>query len=1036
MTQKPLLAVLMALMGTGVTLADTKASLKTNPIYGTVLASDEWNAEAGEQCYGIYSFDGENVEAIVTDYYIAAMGGGTYVNGLYCYNFNFSFMGSMAQNLYLMYDFEHDTLEGWELYETSYSDVATQVAYDITSGKVYGQFYNRDRTGRVWGTRDIEYGETDPIRPMEGNDLRALAFDNLGRAWAVDAVGDLLQIDKQTGQYIIVGNTGLQLAQTSQQSGAIDPASGIFYMIAVATDNTSALYTIDLATGMSTKVTDMPANEQFTGAYFMPLTYAANVPGAPTEMTLNFDRDALAGTVSCVAPAITEDGNVLTEGALLTLTLDGEKVGEVQTTPGQMVSFDVQAENSGTHVFQIIASNANGAGRPITLHQWIGLDVPVAVGNLTCTSIDNTHAQLSWTAPAEGLHRGYIDPEHLHYSVTDSEGTLVADNLTETQCEVSKSGSRLTARTFTVTAYTDDVAGLSAESNRIYFGTRYKVPYSTYFDTQSEYDLWYVVDANDDGSTWSYDDYNRFAHYVYNKYSAADDWLFSPPIRMVKEQYYDLQSNVSSRMTYYRERFEIMVCNAQHPDSVVAIVRTPTETEKNDKESRGFYTYDDYFCVPADGEYYLAYHCISDANQLDFEVRNVELTLGSSFDAPAAADNAVFRPGNMGSSSGSVEFDAPTKTIRGNELTSLTKAELYNGGYLCATLDHIEPGLHYTITDGDAQHGYNDYRLVIYNEHGKGLPVTGTVYVGHDIAAAPQNVQIRLDGDDIVISWDPVTIGKHGGYVDPDKILYVVVRQQDIEVVYEGYETSCIDNSISNRGAQESYFYGVFAYYGTDPSEGTATSDVVMGTPYTIPFEETFASDSGQSTLWLIGYDPYRTSGSWSVGDYPSYDGKPGNLTLSSYYQDGGYHFVSSGKIGIKSPAQHPVLTFAYKCAGMDDKIDVVISTQGVPNQGDTVATVRPTTLADWDVAHVDLSAYKNQNIIITWHCYLAELGDLVLDDVCVFDDPDANIGQIENDSATGTMPSYDLQGRRTQPGKADSFVIVPSGKRLIINKK
>lgn len=1037
MNIKKLLTTVAALLCSGMAWADVQTSLASNPIYGTVLDSEGWDMENEGPQYGIYSFDGEAFDAIVTDYYLAAMGGGTYVNGMYCYNYNFSFMGSLAQNLYLIYDFDKDCITGWELFETSYSDVATQVAYDATTGNVYGQFYNRDRSARVWGTRDLEMGETTPIRTMISSDLYALAFDNLGRAWAVDAAGSLLQIDKLTGTSTVVGSTGLHLAPTTQQSGAIDPVSGIFYMFAVADDYTSSLCAIDLATGHATKVADLPGNEKVTGAYFMPLTYAAAVPAAPTDMQLNFDQASLSGTVSCVAPSQTEAGNVLTAGAMLTLTLDGEKVGEVQTTPGQPVSFDVTVPKQGAHVFQFTATNGEGCGRPVTIHKWIGLDVPEAVGNLECHNTDNTHAQLTWTAPTKGVHGGYLDPEHLRYMVIDSEGTVVAVELTGTSCEVSKSGSRLTARTYSVIAMTDGEPGLSATSNRVYFGNRYKVPYSTYFDTQSEFDLWYVMDANDDGSTWNYETYNRYVFYNYHKYNQADDWLFSAPIRLSAEQYYDLSSNVAAEMTYYRERFEIMVCSAQHPDSVVAVVRTPTETDKDGKEERRFYTFNDWFCVPADGDYFLAYHCISDPDQLRFEVRNIELTKGASFDAPAAADNAVFRPGSMGSHSGSVEFDAPTKSIRGNELTSLTKAELYNGNNLCATLTDIEPGLHYTIVDGSANAGYTEYRLIIYNEYGKGLPVTGKVYVGVDRPASPQNIQICLEGDNVRISWDPVTTGEHGGYVDPTKITYCVVRQNDIELIYDGYDTTCIDNTLSNYGDQVNYYYGVFAYFGTTPSVGVATDDVILGSPYTMPFEETFASNSGTSSLWLMGYDPYNTIGtSWSVGDYPSYDDMAGNLTCTAFYDEGGYHFISSGKVHIGSAAQHPVLTFPYWCAGMDDKIEVKISTRGVPDQGSVVATFRPSTTSDWNMGKVDLSAYRNQNIIVTWHCYLAEAGDIVIDDVRIFDDPEAGIGAIAAESRNTEYVYYDLHGRRAQPGKTDGFVIAPSDRRIIMNKK
>lgn len=995
-----------------------------NKLYGTVMSSDDWklpedateeemaNYEPG---YGLYSFDGEKLDPILVDPYTVANGGGAYVDGWYHFNYYQIFYGQIAYNLFLSYNLETDEYLGCYGNTESYADIATQTAYDATTGLVYGQFFNRDRSGYVWGTRELEFGETQPIlKSMPGAGLIALSFDNLGRAFAITTDGYLVQIDKNTGYQSRIGHTGLQVSQ-SVQTGAIDPRSGIFYFVAQIGEGSTKLYTIDLTTGQATLVRDMPGNALMAGAFFMPLEYADGVPAAPAEIKANFVNESLSGTVSVVAPTSIEAGKALVEGATVVLTLDGVEVASKASAPGETLTFEVAASAAGTHVFQAIAKNEVGEGRPATEHKWLGLDAPAAVSELSVKNDDYKNVTISWTAPELGIHGGYIDPAHLKYKVVDSEGKVVASAISETSCKDGVTSTRPVIRKYIVTSYSDETEGLSAVSNHIYMGNPYKVPSSWYFDP-GQSDLWYVFDANDDGCTWSFNDYNRYWAYSYSRTNDADDWLFSPPVHLAPGQYYEVVSNVASEMTYYTESFELWLAKEQTPDGVVQSIRDITTIERDGKEERRFCKYEDAFAVTEEGDYFLAYHCVSPANQLRFELRSLEITLGAKDNAPAAPTGLKVRPGGNGSLSAVATFKTPSKTVGGATLTEITKVELQHDGKVCSTLNDAKPGTEYTLTDIlTAKEGDNTYRVVCYNSYGKGLAAEYTVFLGSDVPSAPENVKVTMRNGAAYISWDPVTTGANGGYVNPAAITYVVARQdEDITAIYQGSETSCVDNTLPKTGAQTSEYYGVFAYYGTEVSQGTATPDVITGAAYKMPFEETFGSNSAGS-LWLLGYVP-TTTASWSIGTQPSYDSEDGNLTLKNTKARKTTHFVSSGKIAVSTTSKKPMLVFPFQ-ASAQDRINLSISVDGVPANGKQVKTFEPESESDWTVVAYDLSSYKGQEVIFTFNCEVSASSTIILDDIRVFDDVNGEYTGIEsvgisNDELQQNF--YDLSGRKT----------------------
>ncbi len=967
----------------------------SNPMYVAQIYNSNWTD--GDYT-GLYAFDGTDFTPMGYSNYLQVNGGGLMFEGKYYYNYNFSFWGTMYENYYFIFDPQEMTLDFVELDLNDYSTIATQVAYDATSEKVYGQFFDHNHNGYIWGIRDMEYGTTEEIAPMDCPALLSLGFDKMGRAFGITADGNLLLIDKVTGYHTVVGHTGLNLANATV-SGAVDPTDNTYYFWGILEDNTSHLYTVDLTTGAATLALDLEGTVQVTGASFEPLTYAAEVPAAPS-LSVAFEGAELSGTVTVVAPSETEGEAVLMEGATVQLLVDGELVGTQASTPGQTLTFDVTLAAPGTHIFQAIAQNAAGESRAATLHQWVGLDVPAAVTDLTIENIDYNNALITWTAPAAGIHGGYIDPARIDYNIICSDGNTVATGVKDCQYTASLESEELTTRSYTVVSCSDGAEGLSAQTTRVFFGQPHQVPYVENFETEEAFNLWTVEDYNEDGNGWYYNMFDQYAFYSYSFTSAADDWFFSAPIHLTTGHYYELTSFIAQGMSYYEERFDIYVATKPNVESVLPdAIREETILEADGMQERKMHKFCDPFKVEEEGDYYIAYHCCSGMNKLRLELHCMELALGAADEAPAAATALKAVAAEQGQLGATVSFKAPTTNTLGQTITSLTKAELWLGDDLCDTLEGIEPGQTYELTDTQyAKQGDNTYRVLVHNEYGKGLPADVDVYVGVDIPGYVQAANVGMKDGKVTISWEaPTTQGENGGYVIPEAVTYMVARYLADgggyydAIIYEGSDLSCIDETFPYDGDQKQVYYGIFPSSAAGQGPGRGTYYIMGGSTYFMPFEETLGSNDFHS-VWYLANEPSATA-TLGIGSEPSYDAYGGNFIWSCADARGGSRTVTSGKVRIND-APNPAMTFQFMADSEDDFVEVFLSTDSIVQSclKNKIAEFHATDLQGWNRARIDLSEYAGHDIILGFRGNLASIGELILDDIIVRNELEYNL--------------------------------------------
>lgn len=166
-------------------------------------------------------------------------------------------------------------------------------------------------------------------------------------------------------------------------------------------------------------------------------------------------------------------------------------------------------------------------------------------------------------------------------------------------------------------------------------------------------------------------------------------------------------------------------------------IGTPIETIISGENLRGqeIQSFRGFFEVPEDGVYDLCLYAYtptahsSNANKsraLYFD--DFKLAYGS-MDAPDVPAMTV-TPDASGILKGEISVTAPTKTIRGEALSSISKIEILRDGGFVKEIANPAPGSTNTFTDYVAQPGNHTYSAIAYNDNGPGQQLDVATVIG------------------------------------------------------------------------------------------------------------------------------------------------------------------------------------------------------------------------------------------------------------------------------------------------------------------
>lgn len=890
-------------------------------MYGSLDWSDNWDDDYTP--YGIYRMPingSDGIRFVRISDKLVSNGGGVYKDGKYY----FIRVYNSLWGIKFPYLSAADTEDGWKLVvdeaNISSGAMATDMTYDAVSDKVYGCFHTKDdMLTYYFGTFDLDTGASEVlgnITPGESYYV-GVASDTQGRVFAIGDSGALYRIDTSDGSATLIGNTGVSTDYMS--SACFDPATDKLYWnvsvdAPVNNDVWSYLYEVNTADATLREVCRPALNEQFTGLFIFPPKAEAGAPDAVSGISLKTEPLSLDGSISFTMPTENYVGEPLAGELGYRVSLGDKILEEGSATAGSGVTVQFSLERSAQCRFEVLAFNDAGEGPVSVVERWIGPDVPKAVENLTLVkgSAEGDFS-LSWTLDSKGMHGEALNTDDISYSVVRYPGAYkVADGIRETSLnDKVEVPDKYTIYYYVVTPMYNGNPGEEGTSNAVSLG--YIVPpYNENFDRKFGFDVFTVFNLNG-GNTWSYSshDDNPCASVRFEVSSAMDDWLITPPMYLEANRTYHFSFKATGEGGMWVEQVRACLGNAPAPQAMTTEVVPVTRLEyiKEYETLSGD-------VVPSEsGIYYFGIHGVSSANQFNLNVDDISVVPGSTMGSPAAPQlSAVSDP--QGEMIVTLSITAPDKTIGGEALTDIEKIELYRGKQLLETFDTPAPGSTLTFVDSKALFGSITYSAKAYNSEGVGATGTVEAYAGFDAPAAPVDLTIKEIADGKVrLSWKAPLAGAHGGALDPSSVQYSIVRANDEEVVAEGIKECTFTDIPFADLHQDNVSYYVLAHNKVGYGQGVFTLKIPVGTPYELPFVESFPGPSLTYSTWII----QRPEGS---GAYWDISGVCDNPPVTASDRDGGMAVfystaagenasLTSGKISMAG-CVNPILEFDY----------------------------------------------------------------------------------------------------------------------------
>lgn len=880
------------------------------------------------------------------------------------------YVGTMAGNKYLVFDImemfgsryyywyvydlsEVDLTPGSEVEDLNaeyfeaeeYNQVAFCADYDPTTSLIYGIFLNDEGGHFQIGTLDpVTFNRVGTLLDDPDENIMAVDFDENGILYAITAEGVLGTIDKQTGAFNRIGDTGVPSDQLSDI--AVDSATGDIYYTPITTDGKSWMYRLNPYTAEATLVYQMPYDARLLGNYIPTAGPSGGTPSVPTDVTATFEDASLEGSITFRAPETNIDGTAGEGSLTYNIMANGQNIATGSVGYGETKTVPVTLTASGKYTFLVWVVNDEGQSERSVVEHFVGEDMPQPPVGVKLEYADGKMT-LTWSGAEVSANGGYFDPAKVTFTVTpyvgDVAGTPVSGITECTYTEDVAIPESYTLFKYTVAAVYNGVETDANPSNSVGLGD-FTLPYSCSFSDVNSLDVYTIIDANKDETTWTRNSLGGtpVVSCMYNTSMQMDDWLILPSFKFTAGRIYTISFGAANNGDSYPEKIEIKAGAEPTAEAMTITVMEPTEIRSNQVLSTMTCT----FLPETTGKYYIGFHGISEPNMYYLHVSNITIDAGVSDAAPGAPEITV-KASETGALTAEITVVAPTKTIGGADLASIDRIEVCRGDVLVHTFTSCTPGQSYTCTDTEAQAGTCKYTATAYNADGTGFSASASDFVGYTY---PQNVEsVTLDEPEpgkARLRWTAVTADLNGRPLAATDVRYTVATVDEygsstvVEDDIEGCEYTCTPVA----EGQAFIYYAVYAKTAAGPSlKSTYSNMESIGTPYTMPYYDTFADATlthAYMTEKLVGSASWRGFNDAKL-EISDADGNNGFIGCVATSLDDSARIIT-GKIAVTG--ESPMLTFYLFGLGAKNgnKMEVAVISGG---ETKTLGT----SVANWD---------------------------------------------------------------------------------------
>jgi len=816
-------------------------------------------------------------------------------------------------------------------------------------------------------------GTFEVIKQLGSIDFRAgMATAPDGTVYGISSTGTLYSIPPSSFDINSVGNTGV----TTDYISAItyDPRNKVI-VYPTSMENYCELYVVDPTTAEASLRYRFASINEF-GLLYAPIEATGKAPAAVTALKATFSEGSLQGNVSFTAPSALYDGSSATGSFTYTVVTGSTTLATGSVQPGKQVNAPVTLPAKGSYKIEVYCSNDAGDGPRSETNIYAGPDTPAAVETPSLTYASGTFT-LTWK-PAASLNGGYIDPAAVNYKVsrivdgTTTEVTTLTGITTFTEAWPEPTQGIQQVSYSVQPSFSGEEAPATL-SNRVILG-HVNPPYSLPLNSADDASILTVIDTNNDGATWAFNNSAGIGTmaYTYNPYNAADDLLILPGAKLEAGKYYQFTFKAASQNASSTETLSVLVGNQPTATGLGTTLLQPTEV----KTALGFKddgsVLAESFAVPFipenDGIYFFAIRCTSAANMSRLFVLDMAISEPKALTCPGGIDDLVVTPDPSGAEKATITFTAHTKDLNGNALGSLSKVEILRDGEL---LQPLTPAIGEKVTylDEKSHQGTVTYTVIGINESGRGIETSASAFVGISAPAAPESVNCSYGDDfgEIVLEWPPVTKDLLGH--DITDVSYIITRYNRAMGQWSVVTDNITDPTYTMRlcaaDAQQSFEQlGVIASNAIGDGGGRVARVVPVGASYTMPFTESFKMNTILYTSNIQG------EGAWDIADDNDYQ------NVQSYDHDNAFAIftgkqmgdtsrITTGRVHIDENAANPQFSFYYFCYAADNPnvLRVYIDEGFGPEQiGSDIVSGSGTTNA-WTRVNIPLNNYSGKDV-------------------------------------------------------------------------
>lgn len=974
--------------------------------------------------YGFYKFSAATGYAreVVTDKVRADLNGrGVYFNHKLHGTSTLPLPYEKANSYWSYYEWDADT---WEETGKSGTKLGSSgliyqggVDYDPVTKSCYGFGYVGQGGSAYY---KINYDKlTESTIAYSDSSFAAFAIDKDGIGYAISENGHFVKVDPASGTLTYIGKIDFEFMSAFQDM-TFDPVTNKLYLVASEVnwdteEMLGRLCEVNVTDGSTRLITYLPECEQYTCLNILH-KIPDGTPADITDLSVTMQRLETAGKIKFTVPTTTKSGETLNGNIDYVITINDNDEAPVTgvAAAGSTVEKEFDGVPEGRVKVAVVLKNSAGNGIRNVATTWAGLDEPIARNIKLDVDETTLNATLTWESTEIGAHGGYVDPIGVKYDVYRCPGNIkVANKISETTFTESLADYYYNAYYYKIVPFIGSTAGVTDSTEIVKVGKSYEIPYVETFDSVEVVKAFTIVDANGDGTTWAG---HRLREgeltYGYNKVNKADDWAITPPIHFKKGYTYTLTFNSSCVYAPYFEKLEVAYGKGTDPkDFTVVMPETLIENNINTPEARTAQIQ-----INEDGDYRIGFHCTSDALMNSLIIFDMQVTAGQALTAPDSVKNLKAVAGENGDLVVTLDFDAPTNSIKGETLSEISRIDVMRStdSTIVKTIENPVPGKHYTVVDEDAYNGHQTYTVTPYVDDAAGVESSVTVYVGYDAPTEPTEITMNdnLDGT-ATLSWKAPEKGQNGGVVDPSELTYNIVKAEGTQIitVEEGVTgNSFIITDVPQTGDQNILQYGVEAVNELGTSPIAAAKPLIYGASYKAPYVEGFVANNFQG-IWMINQSGER---GYAIYNGMSFDYDNWCIGFESE-NVGEWASITSGKIDI-SDVNSPKLVFTYLATpGIDNTLNVTVNKNGSSN-GENIASIKMAELTgaeDWRTMVCDLKGYKDAKYITI--TFTSIINDLEMP-MIIFDD--VNVRNVLPNNVTAYMKAQ----RRATAGHTANF--------------